>query len=541
MPSGTSSPYKTDDVHFPAAGLDLSRAFGKQMPRKLPDGTYRRSCPVGVNVRAFDVLLNRARGGSRPGFAKYIPTAVVAGWVTQELAFLSGVGYPVPGGGVQVSQSGRVVTLVAVSQGDVYVASPQDTSWSFTSNQTVEVPPLNFTGVVFSAANNQKLWFADGINWCYYDPADNAVKTWAATAGALPVDEDNNTPRLICTWRGRTILSGLIKDPQNIFMSKVSDPTNFDYSPQFTSPTDAVALNLSPLGFIGDVVTCLIPYNDDVLIVGCDHSIFLIRGDPMSGGQVDLVSNTIGMAWGMPFCMDPTGAVIFTSNNMGVYSFVPGQQPVRISQAVEQLLQNVNTGTNAIRLFWNDRMQGFDLYVTPLAEPGSATHFTFEKRTGGWFTKVFDDTNMNPITGCVVDGNLPGDRTVVIGSWDGYVRAESLTATDDDGTAIASEVWLGPMLTKDFDELFLNSLQCVMGESSGTVTATIHVGRTAEAALASAAFVTLSWASGRNLTDLVRAAGHALYIKIASSVPWQLEGIRAELESRGMTRRRGQI
>jgi hypothetical protein len=539
VPSGIPNRYKTDDMHFPAAGLDLSRAFGKQFPRKLPDGTYRRSTPVGVNVRAFDTLLNRARGGSRPGFAKYVPAAVVAGWVIQQLDFMSGVGYAVPGGSVQLSQSGRVVTLVAVSQGDVYVASPGDTAWTATTNATSETPPLNFTGVMFSAANNQKLWFADGINWCYYDPSDNTVKTWAATAGSLPVDEDNNTPRLICTWRGRTVLSGLIKDPQNIFLSKVSDPTNFDYSPQYTSPTDAVALNLSPLGYIGDVVTCLIPYNDDVLIVGCDSHIYMIHGDPMAGGQVDLVSNTIGMAWGMPYCMDPFGNVFFVSNNMGVYQFQPGQQPVRISQAVEQLLQNANTGTNAIRMFWNDRMQGFDLYVTPLAEPGPATHFTFERRTGGWFTKVFANTDLNPLCGCVVDGNLPGDRAVVIGGWDGYVRTESLTATDDDGTAIASAVWLGPMLTKDLDEVFLNSLQMVLGESSGAVTGTVHGGRTAEEALSASAFVTLTWAAGRNLTDLIRCSAHAIYIKLASTVPWQMENARIELESRGLVRRRG--
>lgn len=539
MPSGIPNQYITNDLHFPACGIDVSGAFGKQLPRKLPDGTYRRTCPVGVNVRGYDPLLNRSRGGSRPGLVKYVAGAVVADWIIQSLQFMSGVGYPVPGGAVQVSQSGRVVTLVAVSQGNVYVASPGDAVWTATTNATIETPPLNFTGIMFSTANNQKLWFADGINWCYYDPADNTVKTWAASAGALPVDEDDNAPRLICTWRGRIVLSGLVKDPQNWFMSAVSDPTDFDYSPEFTSPTQAVAGNNSPLGFIGDVINCLIPYSDDTLIFGGDHTIYIMRGDPMSGGQIDLVSDIIGMAFGQPWCKDPYGTVYFVSNRMGIYSYQPGQTPVRISQAIEELLLDINTGMNSIRMLWNDRFQGFHVFVTALNAPVVTTHFFYETRTGAWWKDTFGNTDLNPLAMCVVDGNEPGDRVPVIGSWDGYVRAVDPDATDDDGTAISSEIWIGPIITKDLDEVFLDSLQAVLGESSGTITATIHGGRTAEEALGAAAFATLTWASGRNLTDLVRCSAHAIYIKLTSTVPWQMESVRSQLESRGMVRRRG--
>lgn len=539
MPSGIPNRYVYNDLHFPAAGMDRALAFCKQMPRKVQTGEYRRTTPIGINVRAFDALENRSRGGSRVGLVKYVPAAVVADWIIQELAWMTGVGYSPPGGSVQTSQSGRVVTLVAVSQGNVYVASPGDATWTAATNATVETPPLNYTGIMFSSANNQKLWFADGINWCYYDPADNTVKTWAATAGALPVDSDNNTPRLICTWRGRIVLSGLIKDPQNWFMSAVSDPTDFDYSPQYITPTQAVAGNNSPLGFIGDVVTCLIPYSDDVLIFGGDHTIYMMRGDPMAGGQIDLVSDIIGMAWGQPWCKDPYGNVFFVSNRMGVYHFVPGQQPVRISQPIEKLLLDIDTGSNSIRLMWNDRFQGFHMFVTPLAAPGSTTHYFYETRTGAWWQDTFGDTDFNPLACVVVDGNLPGDRVPVIGSWDGYVRAISPDATDDDGTAISSDVWIGPMLTKDMDEIFLNSLQAVLGASSGQVTAGIYTAATAEEALDATASETLTWTAGRNLTDLVRVAGHAVYIRITATTAWQLESVRAELEARGLVRRRG--
>ena len=108
--------------------------------------------------------------------------------------------------------------------------------------------------------NIQKVWFADGTNWCYYDPTTNAVSTWTANFGALPgVIGSLNTPRLICTWRGRTVLSGLIDDPENWFMSAVGDPTDWDYAGQIltpgsmasTTPTQAVAGENAPQGTAG--------------------------------------------------------------------------------------------------------------------------------------------------------------------------------------------------------------------------------------------------------------------------------------------------
>lgn len=443
-----------------------------------------------------------------------------------------------PGGSVQLSQSGRIVTLVAVSQGQVKVASPGDTSWTTPTNETGETPPLNYTGIMTSAVNNQKLFFADGINYIYYDPSDNKLKLWTPTAGQLPVDEDTNYARLICTWRGRTVLSGLLKEPQNWFMSRVSDPFDWDYAPESPGPDQAVAGNASPLGLIGDVVTALIPHSDDVLIVGGDHSIYAIRGDPMLGGQIDLVSDAIGIAFGEAWCKDPYGTIYFISNRCGVYSMIPGSLPVRISQAIEPLLQELNMGRNIFRMIWNDREQGFHLFVTWADEPKATTHFFWEQRTGAWWTDVFANHYHNPLCCVTFDGNEPGDRAVLIGCWDGYVRQIDHDAEDDDGEPIESEVWIGPLTTKDFDEILLKDLQAILGETSGTVNYAVHVGSTAEAALESKAVAVGTWKPGRNLVSQVRRAGHAIYVKLRSQERWAMEAIRARIATAGSVRRR---
>lgn len=533
------------NLNFPKAGIDLTQHFGRWPRRPQQDGNVLYVTPVGKNVRAFEPGTQRTRGGSRPGLKKYISTPVVADWIVQELNVLSGIGYSDPSGGtVQGSQSGRIVTLVAVAKGNVYVASPGDTTWTAATNNTGTSPPLNFSGVMQSAQNApQTLYFADGVNYVKYVPRTNSVEKWEATGGSgsiLPVDSDNNKPRLICTWRGRTVLAGLIKDPATWFMSKVDDPTNWNYNPVATTPKQAVAGNSGDLGLIGDVITGMIPYTDDLLIFLCDHSIYMLRGDPAAGGQIDLISKAIGGAWGQAWCTDPTGTIYFMSNLGVIYTLIPGQAPVQISTAVDQLLRAINTGENGVRLQWDDRFQGLHVWVTPLAGAAATTHYFFEIRTNAWWTDTFTDINKSPLCCVTLDGNLPGDRVPLIGSWDGYVRAVDYTATTDDGDAIASEVWIGPILTKDLDEVLLKSIQGVLGETSASVTYAIHVGSSAEEALSSTAVLTGTFGPGRNLTQAIRRAGHAIYIKLTSTSAWAMESIRAALPAQvSKVRRRG--
>jgi hypothetical protein len=528
------------DLHFPKAGIDLSMGFSKQPNRPVgQNGEYARTTPTGLNVRSFEPATNRMRGGSRTGLSKYIATQVSGiVFIVQDLNLVVGTGYVNPGGVTQTSNSGRVVTLVAVSQGNVFVTTPGGTSWTQAVNGTPVTPPLNFSGVIFSAANNQKLYFADGINYAFYDPSTNTVFPWVATTGILPRDSAGNTPRLIATWRGRTVVSGLILDPQNWFMSRISNPNDWNYSPQSVDPAQAIAGNNSSLGFIGDVVTTLIPYNDDTLIFGGDHTIWLMNGDPMAGGQIDLVSDIIGMAWGIPWCKDPYGNIYFVSNRTGIYSLVPGQQPQRISQPIEQLLVTIDTGANSIRLVWDDRFQGLHVFVSPLAAPAVTTHFFWEQRTGAWWQDQFGSTNHDPIATVTLDGNTPGDRVPLIGSWDGFVRSIDPAATTDDGIAIASKVVIGPILTRDMDELLIKDVQALLGTSSGNVTWSVFVGTTAEAALTSAAVASGTWSGGRNLLSFVRRSGHAIYLQISSSNPWSMEAVRARIAGLGKVRRR---
>jgi len=524
-------------IHFPSAGVDRSQAFGRPPNREVA-GAYARTCQTGVNVRAFD-RLGRRRGGSRAGQSRYLATRPGGvRWVTQHLATIVTTG---DASVAQLSNSGRKVRLLAVSQGNIYWTEPEGTVWNSTTNNSGATPPLNITGVMYSTACVQKRWFVDGTNYVVFDPRTNIVNRWEATSGSLPYDSSGRPAQLICTWRGRVVLARLFLEPQNWFMSRVMNPLDYNYGSNSNDSAQAVAGNNSPMGQIGDAVTSLIPYSDDVLIFGCDSSIYAMRGDPYHGGSIDLVTKRVGMAFGVPWAMDPQGRIFFFSSTGGVYAMSPNSRAdsvVRISQPIEQMVQAVNTGTHNVIMEWDDVGQELHVWVTKLAERADTDHFVWEERTKGWWVDRYANQDHNPLCSCVVDGNRPEDRTLVLGGWDGFVRKLDHEATTDDGTPIESEVIVGPLRTKDFDDLVVDESQAVMADGSGAVAMEFLVGKTAEAALASTPKPVATLAAGRNPVRATRVAGHAVYAKLSSDVAWSMEEIRLRVKTTGKVRRR---
>lgn len=531
----------TVDIHFPKAGIDLSNAFGKQVNRQIGGGEWARTTRSATNVRCYDPRTGRARGASRSGIRKYIadrvPTVVDDEFIIQHLnTMVTTEGTP-----VQISQLGRVVSTVIICEGEIYRLLPGGTTIDAATNSTGNTPAMAEDGIIFSACNSQKMWFADGENWVYYDPNTNVADNWVASAGSLPVDADTNAPTLIANWRGRICLSGLTGSPQNIYMSAIGDPTNFDYDPVSPSPAQAFALGTEGggiFGLIGDAVTCLIPYSDDALVVGTDHEIHIFRGDPGDGGQIDLLTDAVGMCFGQPWCRDPMGNVYFLSNRLGLFVMQPNMPPQRISDGIEQELKGINTGETTCCMAWDDQFQGIYVFISPNAEPGEAHNYYYDARNKAWTRLKFKNPKHNPLVCVTFDGNLPTDRVILIGSWDGYVRAIDPDATDDDGYPIESEVWIGPILTKDLDDVTLKDMQPVLGENSGEITWSVHTGETAEAAFSAPAFDSGTWAPGRNPTEFVNCSGHAIYIKLTSTEPWSMESIRASVTLNGELRRR---
>jgi hypothetical protein len=139
----------------------------------------------------------------------------------------------------------------------------------------------------------------------------------------------------------------------------------------------------------------------------------------------------------------------------------------------------------------------------------------------------------------VFDGNTASDRLALIGSWDGYVRTFTPNTATDDGYPINSQVFIGPILTKDLDAILVKDLQMVLGATSGQVNGYILTGASAEQALSSVAIDVAVWQAGRNLSDYVRRSGHAHWIVLKSTNQWAMESVRVRIAAKGKVQRRG--
>jgi hypothetical protein len=333
-------------------------------------------------------------------------------------------------------------------------------------------------------------------------------------------------------WRSRIVLAGLPSDPHNYFMTKVGDPLDLDYSPDTVTADQAVAGDVGVLGKMGDVLTCLIPYNDDILLFGCDHSIYAMSGDPQDGGGYDLISDTIGMPFGAPWCMDSTGRVYFFSSKGQVYRLDgPQSAPVPISnESIAPDLDAVNLNTNLIRLTWDEKLQGINVFITPYTA-GATTHWFYDSRTQGWFRDVFGNTSHNPMTVLTLDADDPADRVILIGSEDGYVRQIDDTVSTDDGGAISSFVIMGP-ISNGGNPFIITELQGHLDSNSSSMLYEIGVGDTPETAIANFAGTFTgdgTMAAGLGVTHNPRQRANWAFVKVgqtSSATSWAFEKVR---------------
>jgi hypothetical protein len=441
------------------------------------------------------------------------------------------------------NQYNRTVTLLGVAGGTVKVSYAN--YWNPVVNG---YQALSTTANVIRADDNGGiLYFADGTNFKKYDPTTNTVSAWTASSGSLPVDNAGNAPRLIVTWNGRTVLSGLPGDGQNWFMSAVGDATNWNYNPSPSVETQAVAGNNAPAGHVGDVITCMIPYRNDLLIFGCDHSIWQMSGDPMAGGRLDRISDITGIAWGTPWCKNPNGSIYFFGSRGSIYSMAfsavataEGNVLTRVSQAIDQTLSQLNLANVSITMAYDDRWMGLHVYISDLSGNVSV-HFYYDESTQAWFSDLFTSNLQNPWCTLVYDGDASVDRTVLLGGQDGWTRSYVNSALDDDGTPIFSDVLVGPNSLKGGWDFLLNDLQMDLDQTGGSVNWQLQAGYSAQVALQSQPLSSGIFSPGRNHSQAVRASGIACYIGLSrnvSELPWAIESLRGKITVYPHTRQR---
>jgi len=348
----------------------------------------------------------------------------------------------------QSGDSPRSLVALGVSGGDIVKFTTAGVS-----TPTGGTGALDSSAYIQSTSLFKRAYWTDGRQYRQYSPQTNVITAYKSTsAGSIPA-----RCALIETWRGRIVLARSADEPHNWFLSKKDEPDNWDFFPPVPGETDAVAGNNSPAGLCPDIINCVVPYSEDILVFGGDHSIWALVGDPAAGGRLELVSDVTGMAFGRPWCKDPSGVLYFFGSQGGLFRWTPQARPERVSlNKIERDLQDVDLESYYIRLVYNHRDEGIHILQIPFgAGATNVTHWFFELKTEGFSEDVFGSaahTNVQPTAAMVIDGDDFDDRLVLFGCEDGFVRKWDRAAKSDDtrsdGTtkiAIDSYVTIGPL------------------------------------------------------------------------------------------------
>ncbi len=264
---------------------------------------------------------------------------------------------------------------------------------------------------------------------------------------------------LCANWRGRLVLAGDKNNPQNFYMSRVGSPLDWNYAA--TDPAAAVAGNLSESGQIGEPIVALIPYTDDYMLIGCTNSLWMLQGDPANGGSIVRVSDQMGLVSPNAWCIDPAGTLYFIARG-GLYSVRPiwefYQPPQLLSgETYDQYFQSLINGSYYISMQWDVDAKYLHIFATPTEQVDgdwvSGTHLIFDQRNGGLWPQQYQ-ANQGPTATCRYAANnivqntavLGGaQRAILLGGQDGYIRQWTSTNLTDDGSAITSWAYLGPV------------------------------------------------------------------------------------------------
>lgn len=267
---------------------------------------------------------------------------------------------------------------------------------------------------------------------------------WTVYGGSADYGTMPNQAYLVWTSGGRLMLSGDRDYPHQIRASAIAFP--WDFNVNRTTATRAVAIGTGSAGAIGDVVRAGIPAGDGYVYVGCASSIHVIIGNPADGGQIIPVDHTVGMFDGTSWCLDGDGNLYFYGTG-GVYRLPKGARNVEnLSRTpLPNLIQDeaADPSTHRITMGYDADRGGIKIAVTVLAT-GVGSYYWFDLQTNA-FCPEAHQTDHGIYSMFYYDANDPDNKALLMGCKDGYIRIHDDDADDDDGSAIDSYVWFGPI------------------------------------------------------------------------------------------------
>ena len=318
---------------------------------------------------------------------------------------------------------------------------------------------------------NTKWYAVDGGSSKVIDPVANTCVDWLATLGTFPAG-----CQLACLYRGRAVLARQANNPSIWYMSRSLNMYDWAIgsSQNGAQSTSAIAGTDPTIGVPGDAITAMVGFNEDLLLMGCARSLYMIEGDPGYKGAVQLLAATIGIVGPRAWCFDEAGNLYFFGHK-GLYQMLRGTtQPVNVDAGrLPDVLDHINLDFTLIQLVF-DRFRGHvKIFLTPTDDATVGYHTTFDVRTGAMeFLDQFP-LAMGPTAACDIVGVADNDRRFLLGGWDGYIRRplDSSYADDTDVNGVTQDIdsWveIGPFeLGRGDQESIIRELSAYIGANT---------------------------------------------------------------------------
>ena len=534
--------WKTRVLHWPSLGVVRRHSY-----ESAPG--HRDAYPThwAINTRVQDPIQKRLRGGSRLGLTKFIANDL-------EITVDSMIAVP--------AKSGTSVAdyLVVVADGYLGVISggTLDTTADYLemedgtliltdeteAGNPIELSTSDIPADCFLIPRSGKAYAVTTSAIYEINPVRVSTRTLTASSGTIPLNCTHG-----CFYRDRLVLAG-----QNnvIYFSRQGDAEDWNYGGNVGDTGRAKRIQLSESSEIGDTVTALMPLRDDSMIAATQYGLWLLNGDPATGGMRN-ISRGIGVIRSTAWCSikdarvgdAPTRNAFVFLSELGLFMVGPtGDGLESLSEdRVPLELKNIAASTD-VSLVYSPEERGVYIFVTPAT--GTATHWFFDMVNKGFWPVAFQEDHQ-PLDVCNSDGN------VVLACKDGYIRY--IGGDDDDGTDIESYVLLGPIRLSDPNTYGITTtIQGILGESGGDVTWNLITGDTAEEACSNGVtaieayqdgdattadeYVMASgtWEAGRSKFMYPRVRSMWMCVLLKSSAKWAYESIIMESREAGRWR-----
>jgi len=376
-----------------------------------------------------------------------------------------------------------------------------------------------------------------------FDPSGSgALRVVIATAGSSPSD-----CTAIAAWRTRLCVVSQTDTgtpsggggPQNISMSKVGTPLDWSFA---SLPVgSAVKLNTTGIdtGKLGEPINCLIAHSNDYLLIGCLNSLYLLRGDPTYGGQIDRLSASVGIVAPQAYARGPDGETVFLSND-GIYAIPPqfGAFPESVSrERLPKELRDIDVKNYRILMAYDVYNRGVFIGQTPIMGSGGK-YFWLDWVNRGFWPLEFDPSH-EPTSLVFRNADAASAQRLLFGCRDGHIRTMNDAAFTDDGLPERTpELLIGPIALGGggyFDGMLVEVVG-QLAEGSSEVNCDLLIGTSAENAYRATPRPIGTLRGGKNRTFRPQIRGNACIIRLHGAPPWALEMMTVARERLGKQR-----